>query len=534
MKSVRILFFILISCIGYQCNQDGKHSSLPVRGHAPWASRSVLDGQARMLTLALADQFWAAYSAENGTLYKVWRGSINFDGAVYTTVHGPQPGSLGDAYIHNEITNPWLVSRNGDEEQPVVSYKGHRFKKGQVHVNYDLSLTDGTVIHISERPEYLSTAEGKQDGFDRLFEVEGLPEGATLSFLFNYHSLPATSSLQSNGTIEILEDEEVQVKGLNAHSIRAKLQLLADKPTQLSTFFTKSPLIINENRIKEAAQEASQPLGARLIARSDCKSCHNTYVETIGPAYVSVAKRYENTESNRTMLANKIKNGGSGNWGEAAMTPHSDLDDTSLGEMVSYIMSLDADEEMASSNGSAKALDMSTILEAESNLKDGQLLPGLFLSIYQFDRPLYFLSDVNFNKKPTYQGRIGNVLITNSEFKDLEANFAIRYQGYINIPKDNNYVFRLRSDDGSRLFIGDQQIIDHDGWHGATKKDGEIALQEGWHPIRLDFFQGAGGKYISLEWKSYDDDDFEIIPKGQVYACHKFKTRGRHFNSTNV
>jgi cytochrome c len=398
-----------------------------------------------------------------------------------------------------------------------------RLDEKLLYVNYDLSLADGTVIHLSERPEYRAAAEGKQDGFDRLFYVEGLPEGATLSFLFNYHSLPAMASLKSNGLIEVLEDQQVQAKGLYAHSVKAQLTLLADQPTQLTTFFTKYPLIVNDNKVKAAAEEASQPLGARLIARSDCKSCHNTYVETIGPAYVSVAKRYENTEGNRSMLASKIKNGGAGNWGEAAMTPHPDLDDTSLAEMVNYIMSLDADEEMANTNDDVKTLDLSGAIRAESDVKDEQLLPGLFLSIYQFDKPLNSLGDVNFNKQAAYQGRIGNILVTNSEFKGLEANFALRYQGYLNIPKDNNYVFRLRSDDGSKLYIGNQLIIDHDGLHGATKKDGEISLQEGWHPIRVDFFQGAGGKYISLEWKSYDDDDFEIVPKSQFMHAINLK-----------
>ena len=99
--------FLLLLLFG-SCERDSVNPPL-TRGNSPWAFRSVLDGQPRMLTLALANRFWAAYSAQDGNLYKVWRGDVNFDGAVYTTVHGPQPSSLGDAYFVNEVSRPWSI-----------------------------------------------------------------------------------------------------------------------------------------------------------------------------------------------------------------------------------------------------------------------------------------------------------------------------------------------------------------------------------------------------------------------------------------
>ncbi|MEZ4987502.1 MAG: hypothetical protein R2795_21060 [Saprospiraceae bacterium] len=41
----------------------------------------------------------------------------------------------------------------------------------------------------------------------------------------------------------------------------------------------------------------------------------------------------------------KVLQGGSGNWGEAAMTPHPDLGEAQARAMVAYILSLDAEEE---------------------------------------------------------------------------------------------------------------------------------------------------------------------------------------------
>ena len=97
------------------------------RPHDPWVFRSVLDTQARMVTLALDDNLWVAYSAEFGSLYKAWKGRVEFDGAVYTTAHGPQPLSIGDAWILNDIEMPWRLKVNGAEVKPDVQYRVHSF-----------------------------------------------------------------------------------------------------------------------------------------------------------------------------------------------------------------------------------------------------------------------------------------------------------------------------------------------------------------------------------------------------------------------
>lgn len=515
MKQLPLALLVITFLLLNACSPS-ERKELPERGYSPWVSRSVLDGQARMLTLALADGFWVSYSAESGTLYKVWKGSVNFDGAVYTTVHGPQPSSLGDAYVLNTVESPWKLIHDGQEEVLTADYKGHRFDKGQVWVNYDLHSQNGKIIHVHERPEYISAAEGRQDGFERIFEVENLPTGSTLQFSFNYQSLPALRSIDTDGSLNIIDDEILAVKGLQAHHARAQLQINNDGRTRLTSFFTKYPLVENENQLAEAKVE-SEPLGARLIARSDCKSCHNPILKTIGPAYVEIAKFYRNTPDNVQMLINKVKHGGAGTWGDAAMTPHEDLDDATLKSMVDYIMEMDAEEEalLAKEEG----IDMSELqlVEAQTGLDGDQLLPGLFLRIYQYEQTLQSLTTINFDRKADYESHMGDVYITSSEFKGLEDNFALLYEGFIKIPKDNNYVFRLTSDDGSRLYLGDRLIVDHDGLHGSTRKDGEIALKEGIHPIRVEYFQGAGGKFVSLEWKSFDDDSFDVIPKASFF-----------------
>jgi cytochrome c len=77
-----------------------------------------------------------------------------------------------------------------------------------------------------------------------------------------------------------------------------------------------------------------------LIGSNDCMTCHAIDRKVIGPSYKDVAKKYEDTQASEDTLISKIKHGGSGNWGNIAMTPHPNLSDDDARLMVKYILSL--------------------------------------------------------------------------------------------------------------------------------------------------------------------------------------------------
>ena len=73
--------------------------------------------------------------------------------------------------------------------------------------------------------------------------------------------------------------------------------------------------------------------------------------------------------------------------------------------------------------------------------------------------------------------------------------------GKLLIRKAGTYEFFLRSNDGSRLFIDNQMVIDNDGPHSAdSEKQGQVELSEGMHPIRLHYFQAGGGMFLELKY----------------------------------
>ena len=83
---------------------------------------------------------------------------------------------------------------------------------------------------------------------------------------------------------------------------------------------------------------------------------------------------------------------------------------------------------------------------------------------------------------------------------------GLRFNGYLRVPASAVYEFFLTSDDGSRLVIGDEVVIDHDGFHGATERAGAIALAAGFHPLSIDFFHAGGAKALHLTARRAGND----------------------------
>ena len=68
--------------------------------------------------------------------------------------------------------------------------------------------------------------------------------------------------------------------------------------------------------------------------------------------------------------------------------------------------------------------------------------------------------------------------------------FAIDYRGRFWIEHPGPYMFFLKSDDGSNLYIDDHLIVNNDGIHSAQEKSAAMELSGGIHTIRVSYFQG--------------------------------------------
>lgn len=85
---------------------------------------------------------------------------------------------------------------------------------------------------------------------------------------------------------------------------------------------------------------------------------------------------------------------------------------------------------------------------------------------------------------------------------------ALCFTGYLNIAEEGIYTFSLASDDGSKLLIAGEVVVDNDGPHGPTELKGQMALGKGLHPLKLYYFDMNNGGFISL--KLFNADGKEI------------------------
>ena len=94
--------------------------------------------------------------------------------------------------------------------------------------------------------------------------------------------------------------------------------------------------------------------------------------------------------------------------------------------------------------------------------------------------------------------------------------FALSLQGYFCAPETTVYTFALTSDDGSQFYLGNQLVVDHDGYHGPSTEYGQIALKQGYYPIYIGYFDGGGGYSLKLEVKQ-GDGQFVALPGNQLF-----------------
>lgn len=114
--------------------------------------------------------------------------------------------------------------------------------------------------------------------------------------------------------------------------------------------------------------------------------------------------------------------------------------------------------------------------------------------------------------KPSASGVASRISLDLPATKLKKDGFAIRFTGNLKIPKNGKYRFWLKSDDGSRLIVDGETLIDADGIHPATEKDAEMTLKKGPHQIEIQYFEGGGQEELSLQWKGPQFKRGEISP----------------------
>ncbi|SDE11464.1 family 16 glycoside hydrolase [Nocardioides lianchengensis] len=160
----------------------------------------------------------------------------------------------------------------------------------------------------------------------------------------------------------------------------------------------------------------------------------------------------------------------------------------------------------------ALALGVATGVTAASAVPAGDE-PGVTMRAFQLGQPISDLCTLKSGQTPNVDLLKPTIdWDAPDDFGGLQDNYLVQVLANLSIDTAGTYQFRLTSDDGSDLFIGDQLVIDHDGLHGPTAKDGSVTLTAGVHPLRVNYFEGTNGERLTLQWQKPGQTTFSVVP----------------------
>jgi glucose/arabinose dehydrogenase/regulation of enolase protein 1 (concanavalin A-like superfamily) len=96
--------------------------------------------------------------------------------------------------------------------------------------------------------------------------------------------------------------------------------------------------------------------------------------------------------------------------------------------------------------------------------------------------------------------------------------FSVRWTGQVQPLYSQTYTFYTTSDDGVRLWVNGQLIVDNWTDHAATENNGTITLVAGQrYDIKLEYYERNGQAVIKLAWSSPSQAK-EIIPTSRLFS----------------
>ena len=219
-------------------------------------------------------------------------------------------------YDHDKLTYEWIVSSEGGSTQsfttpdPAVTLKEPGVYKAT------LTVTDAQGEKNSEFLEIRAGNEPPVLTFD-------ITDG-NKTFFF------PGKPFQYNVNVEDKEDGTLANGAIKPEQVAVTIDYLPEG-------FDEAAIALGHRTADAAAQVSA---GENLINDSDCKACHSLDKKSVGPSFTQISEKYKGDRGAPDRLAQKIIAGGSGVWGEVAMSAHPQLPLEDAKEMVTYILGL--------------------------------------------------------------------------------------------------------------------------------------------------------------------------------------------------
>ena len=109
----------------------------------------------------------------------------------------------------------------------------------------------------------------------------------------------------------------------------------------------------------------------------------------------------------------------------------------------------------------------------------------------------------------------------------IENHFGYDFRTLIKITENGVYRFQNFSDDGSRLYVDGIEVVDNDGVHKTRRREAKIALDVGYHELRVIYFEDYMGQELEVGFSSRDIME-SLIPNEILYIPKQYNFNRHH------
>jgi len=181
---------------------------------------------------------------------------------------------------------------------------------------------------------------------------------------------------------------------------------------------------------------------------------------------------------------------------------------------------------IATDNTGAFAISSSIVIsvKADQLTGTGDGLSGNYFNGMDFETAVYSKKDATLNMD--WSNGSPNPTVNADQF-------SARWTGQIQPKYSGEYTFYINSDNGRRVWVNGELLVDNwaDNW--GTEYSGKITLiAQQKYDIKVEYFENVGGANILLSWSSALQTK-EVIPTSQLYA-NPLPTVAVSSSTTNV
>jgi cytochrome c len=229
-----------------------------------------------------------------------------------------------------------------------------------------------------------------------------------------------------------------------------------------------------------------------IILKNDCLQCHGIEERVVGPSYLDIALRYDNSTKVKNDLITKIKNGGGGKWYGGMMSKHPFLKQHELNTLAKWILSVDNMR-----TASLKAID-----------RPNRTANTASLTYYQLNQQPNQLNKAEKGLQSLSSQDIDQVnLVGESSQPNFIEGTLVLFNGIKHIKTSGKYFFALDKTNRGMLLIDNQTIVRD----SPDDKELPVDLEPGIHEFKIYYVPESRSDTLALRWIAPGMEYYELM-----------------------